>query len=146
MNDYIQIKKKYLFIFIAVFISVCCVGGYYFWCANHPEIRIQIGNGSTGKDTIKIEAPKITINRNGIADPSASEELKVSDIIMQHEFLCQYVRDNYKTSDLKLDVQVKDNQTILKYYGTATKLDGKAEDFEKTIKCDFALDAEIIHE
>lgn len=146
MNDYLEIKKKHLLIFIIVFIFMCVVGGYYIWCVYHPKINIQIGDSSSGNDLIKIEAPKISIVGNGIAEPAASEVLKINNIVMQHEFICQYVRDNYKISDINLDILVTNNQTVLKYYGTVTNLNDVTEDFERIINCDFVLNAEVNHE
>ena len=146
MNNYLKIKKKYFLIFIITFFFVCSVGGYYFWCAYHPKISILIGDSPSGKEFIKMEAPKIAITGNSIAKPAAYVELKVNNIIMQHEFMNQYIATSYKTADIKLDIQVKDKQTILKYYGTVTNLSDETEEFEKVINCDFVLDAKIERE
>ena len=144
MEKYIKIKKKYVIILSMTLIFICGIVGYYTWCAYHPEITIHIKDGGTGKEGIKIEAPHIAIAANGVAEPAASIELKLNNIVMQHEFLCQYVRDTYQTSDIKLDMEVKDNQTILKYYGTATTSNGQSVDFEKEFNCDFGIEANII--
>lgn len=123
---------------------VCSVGGYYFWCSYHPEITIKISDGPTGKEGIKIEAPHMSIMPTGIAAPSASIELKGNNIIMQHEFFCTYIKDTYDTSDIKLDIEIKDNETTLKYSGTATTKEGKVDNIDKNIDCGFAFNANII--
>ena len=146
MNNYVQIKKKYLLALFVVFILVACSATYYFWCANHPKIVIQVGSSSSGKEGITIEAPKIAIGARGIAEPSATVELKVNNIIMQHEFMLQTIQDNYKSGDIRLDMKIKDGYPILKYYGTVINLNDEKEKFESIIQCDFTLDAEISHE
>lgn len=136
--------KRNLVIFGVIIFIVCSVGGYYFWCSYHPEITIKISDGGTGKEGIKIEAPHINIAPTGIAEPSASIELKVNSIIMQHEFFCAYIRDTYDTSDIKLDLEIQGNETILKYSGSAITEDGKIHNIEKEFDCGFSLDANII--
>lgn len=147
MKKYIEIKirKKYLLIFLIAFAFICSVGGYYIWCSYHPEINIQVSDGSTGKDGIKIEAPNIALAGRGIAEPAASTKLNVNNIIMQHEFLCEYVKSTYKTADIKLDIDLHDGQINLKYYGSAVNLNNETIDFKKEINCDFALDVNIEH-
>ncbi len=146
MKNYIEfkIKKINLVIFGIIIFMVCSVGGYYFWCSYHPEVIIKISDGPTGKEGIKIEAPHISILPTGIAGPAASIDLKTNHIIMQHEFFCVYIRENYETSDIKLDIEIKDNETTLKYSGTATTKDGKVDNIDKNFDCGFALNANII--
>ena len=74
---------------------------------------------------------------------AASINLKISDLTMQHEFMCKSIRENYICSDIKLNINKKKDKTILKYYGTATSLDGKVEDFNKQIIVDYILNADI---
>lgn len=145
MKKYIEFKimKRNLIIFAVIVFTLCSVVGYYFWCSYHPYISIKTSDGPTGKEGIKIEAPHISIIPTGIAEPSASIELKRNNIIMQHEFFCTYIKDNYKTSDIKLDMELQRNETILKYFGTATTEDGQIHDIEIEIDCGFALDADI---
>lgn len=119
------------------------IGGYYLWCSYHPKITIQISDGGTGKEGISIEAPHIAIAPTGIANPDASIELKVTLITMQHESLCTYIKDMYKASDIKLDIETKGDQTILNYHGSVTKDDGEKMDYRNEIPLDFVLDASI---
>lgn len=146
MKEYIEfkIKIKNLVIFGIIVFIVCSVGTYYYWCSYHPEVTIQISDGGTGKEGIKIETPHISISPTGIAEPSASIELKTNSIIMQHEFFCAYIRDTYDTSDIKLDIEVQNNETTLKYSGTVTTKDGKIDNIEKNFDCGFPLNANII--
>lgn len=145
MKKYIEFKimKRNLIIFAVIVFTLCSVVGYYFWCSYHPYISIKTSNGPTGKEGIKIEAPHISIIPTGIAEPSASIELKCNNIIMQHEFFCTYIKDTYETADIKLDIEVKDNKTILIYFGTAITEDGKIHNIEKEFDCGFVLDADI---
>lgn len=147
MNRYMElkIKKKYLIIFSIVFVLLCSLGGYYIWCSYHPDIYIQIGDGPTGKEGINIEAPNIAFTGHGIAEPSSNVELKLQNITLQHEFICEYIKNTYKTADIKLDINVTDAKTILRYYGKATTLQEKTIDFEKEVTFDFVLDANIKH-
>ncbi len=146
MEKYIElkIKKRNLMIFGVIVFIVCSIIGYYFWCSYHPEVTIKISDGGTGKEGIKIEAPHMSIQPTGIAEPSASIELKANIIIMQHEFFCTYIKDTYETSDIKLDIESQDNEITLKYSGTATTKDGKIQNIEKNYDCGFGLDANII--
>lgn len=57
--------------------------------------------------------------------------------------MCAYIQDNYSSSDINLKIETKDNQTILKYFGTATTLNNEEVDFNKEVICDFVLDASI---
>lgn len=145
MKKYVEIRimKRTLIILGIIFITAICGISYYIWCAYHPDVYIQINDGATGKEGIKMEAPHIAFTGHGIAEPAAYVELKLNNIAMQHEFMMQYVRDNYKTSDIKLDMKIKEDQTILKYTGTATTLKDEVVDFEKEVILEFSLDANI---
>lgn len=146
MKKYINLKirTRNLIIFGVIVFVICSVGVYYFWCSYHPEVNIKISDGPTGKVGIKIEAPHISIEPTWNVVPSASIELKTYDIIMQHEFFCTYIKDTYDTSDIKLDIEVQDDEFTLKYYGTATTEDGKVHNIEKNINCGYTLNANII--
>lgn len=145
MKEYIEIRimKRTIIIIGVVLISICSMSGYYIWCKYHPDVQINIGYGGTGKEGIKIEAPHIAIAGNGIAEPAAEIELRINNIVMQHEFLCKYVRDTYKLSDIKLDMEVKDYQTIMDYHGNVTTFDDEVIDYNQEIVLDFAVDAKI---
>ena len=145
MNKYIEIKikKLYLVIFAVILVFACSIGIYHDWCAYHPDVRILIGDGGTGKEGINIQAPHIAIAGRGIAEPAAAIYLKINNVVMKHEFFLIYIKDTYQTSDIELDMGVKDNVTFLKYYGTATTIDGDIVDIEKEIVCDFLLEADI---
>lgn len=60
--------------------------------------------------------------------------------------MCNYVVENYKASDIKLDMEVKDDTTTLTYHGTVITLDGKSIDFEKEVELDFTLNADITYQ
>lgn len=145
MNKYVEIKiiKKYLVMIGIVFLLICGIGGYYVWYSYHPEVIIKISDGPTGKEGIKIEAPHISVLPTGIAEPAASIELKANIMIMQHESLCAYIKDNYEESNILLDIELKDNQTILKYHGTVTDSSLKTTDFHRELNCDYGIDAKI---
>ena len=146
MKEYIElkIKTRNLIIFVLIIFTLFGIRGYYFWCSYHPEITIKISDGPTGKEGIKIEAPHMSVQPTGIAEPSASIELKSHLVIMQHEIFCTYMKDTYETSDIKLDIEVQDDELTLKYSGTATTEDGKIHNIEKNFDCGFSLDAYII--
>lgn len=146
MKEYIEFKisKRSLIIFSVIIFMVCSIGGYYIWCSHHPQVNIKISAGPTGKEGIQVEAPHISIEPTWIAVPSASIELKTNNVIMQHEFFCAYMRETYETSDIKLDIDVQDNEFTLKYSGTATTKDGKIHNIEKNFNCGFSLNANII--
>lgn len=134
--------KKYTKLLIIVFALSCGIGGYYFWCSYHPIIDIQVGESGYGKD-LKFEAPYTTIvDRNGVK-PAATVELNLLKFWLEHEFVFQYIKENFKASDIKLNVEVKDHQTILTYSGKATTKEGEAIDYNKEVICEFDLDANI---
>lgn len=139
--------KIFIIIAAALLISVSCATGYYFWRSYHPEISIWISDASSGGGKeFKIKAPQISISvRNGI-EPADSINTKIEEIATQHEALCKYVVENYKSSDIKLNMKVKDDTTTLAYHGTVTTLDGESIDFEKEVKLDFTLDADITYQ
>ena len=118
--------------------------GYLFWCSYHPYIKIEVREGPTGKEGIRMEAPHIAMSQKGLLHIAASIELHVTMIVMQHEAMCSYVKDNYQTADIKLDMKEEENQTILTYYGTATTFDNETIDFHREIKLDFVLHADIV--
>ncbi|MDD3049106.1 MAG: hypothetical protein PHQ89_03920 [Bacilli bacterium] len=145
MNKYVEIKikRKYIVMILLILVFACGLKGYYHWCENHPQIDIHISAGPTGKENIKMEAPHISIVNVGIAKPTATIELKCNSIVMQHEFFCTYIKDTYHSADIKLDVKTNGNETLIKYYGTATKANGETDKIEKEFNLDFTLDAKI---
>ncbi len=144
MKDYIEfkIKKRTLIIMCAFLFTVTGVTGWYFYSSYHPYIQIQVSAGTAGEN-LKIEAPSIAYtDRNGI--PMASSiNLKIYDLTMQHEFMCKSVKENYRDSNIKLKVIEHHNKTTLKYFGSATDLNGKKVDFNKKITVNYALHADI---
>lgn len=147
MNEYcvVKIKKKYLLLIISIIVFICGFTGYYLWCSYHPSIQIHISDGPTGKANIKMEVPTVTIGGRGIAKPAAAIDLKVQNLVMQHDFFCAYIRDTYQASDIHLNMEMKDGKTQLQYSGTATTSNGKKVDIHKILSCDYALDATITH-
>ena len=126
MKQYItfKIKKLYLHIFLFFFILIICGFGYYKWCANHPEINIQVSEGTAGNN-LKIEVPQIIYTtRHGIEiDPKI--ELQIVEIQLQHEGTSSLLKNAYQSSDIKLDLSVKNGKTIMHYYGKATTFAGE---------------------
>lgn len=145
MKQYItfKIKKLYLHIFLFFLILIICGFGYYKWCANHPEINIQVSEGTAGNN-LKIEAPQIIYTtRHGIEiDPKI--ELQIVEIQLQHEGTSSLLKNAYQISDIKLDLSEKNAKTIMHYYGKATTFVGKEENYDTEAKFDFAIDAKII--
>lgn len=144
MNRYIKIKIKYLVIFSITLLLACGLGGYYIWCSYNPDIKIQISASSAGKD-LNIEAPHIAIGGIHGIEPAAAINLNITNVWIQHETICSYVKDNYLASNIMLNMETNHDQTILTYYGTATNLRGEDEDFEKIIYLDFVLQADITY-
>ena len=104
---------------LKAFIVICVVlivviGSFYFWFRNHPTVDITINKGSAGEQ-LDIETPNIAINEQFGIKSSAEVELKVLNIVDQHEFVCYDLRENYKTSDIKLDIVKADEHLVLKY-------------------------------
>lgn len=144
MNKYVEIKilKKHLVIIGVILLLICGMFGFYVWSSYHPDINIKVSASSAGEN-LSIEAPHIAYaNRNGI-DIAPSIQLNITNLYMQHELTCMNLKDNYKQSDIKLDMKVKDNKTILNYYGTATDLKDETVDYENEIVLDFVLNAKI---
>ena len=144
MKDYIEfkIKKRTLIIICVFLLTIIGVTGWYFYSSYHPYIQIQVSTGTAGEN-LKIEAPSIAYtDRNGI--PIASSiNLKIYDLTMQHEFMCKSVKENYRDSNIKLKVVEHHNKTTLKYFGTATNLNGKKVNFNKKITVNYVLHADI---
>lgn len=144
MNKCIKIKVKYLMILGIFLIFACGAGGYYVWCRFHPDITIQISDSSAGEN-LKIEAPHVAISgRNGI-EPAASVYLDITSLWIQHETVCRDLKDHYQTSDIKLNMEVKDGETVLNYSGTATTLKDEHVNFEKQVVLEFVLNADVTH-
>lgn len=55
------------------------------------------------------------------------------------ESVLQDVLNNYKNSDIKLDIKIKNKQTILNYSGIATNLNDEVVEYNKVIICDYVL-------
>lgn len=136
--------KKTVMIIIFVLVVSFSVGGYTVWCSYHPDIEIQISESTAGEN-LNIEAPHVAIAERFGMKIASSVQLHITDFVSQHEFICQYVRENYKSSDIKLDVTVNNDQTILNYSGTVISFNEKESDFDKEVVCDYVLDANIYH-
>lgn len=133
--------KKYIITLGAVLLLACGMGGYYIYDYYHPEINIHIMEFGKGED-YKIETPSVVIaSRTEKSAPSV--ELDLLNFWIQYDHFNEYIFDTYKAADIKLDIEVKKNQTILKYYGTVTTSDGETIDYNNEIACDFVLDATI---
>lgn len=136
--------KKRIITACIVLVTLCGIGGYYYiWCSYHPEIIVHVGDGGIGKEgDYKLETPYISYGeRHGIST-AAAVELKITNVMMQHEYVIKDIGNLYKACDIKLDIKRKDNQTILKYHGTAIDLNGKKVEYDNEIVLDFILDAD----
>ena len=137
-------KKNALKVFIVIcVVLIVVIGSFYFWFRNHPTVDITINKGSAGEQ-LDIETPNIAINEQFGIKSSAEVELKVLNIVDQHEFVCYDLRENYKTSDIKLDIVKADEHLVLKYTGKAVNKQGKTVDYQNEIECDMNIDVQII--
>lgn len=137
-------KKNALKAFIVIcVVLIVVIGSFYFWFRNHPTVDITINKGSAGEQ-LDIETPNIAINEQFGIKSSAEVELKVLNIVDQHEFVCYDLRENYKTSDIKLDIVKADEHLVLKYTGKAVNKQGKTVDYQNEIECDMNVDVQII--
>lgn len=132
--------KKFLILFI---ISIFIIGIYYIWCSYNPFIYIHINDGPTGKSGIKIEAPHIAYTKNGIAEPATSIISNMDALVLQHEEFCDYIKNHYQTSNIRLNIEIENDHMILSYYGSVTTINGETSEFRKDIYCDFVLNAKI---
>lgn len=111
MKQYVtfKIKKIYLYILLFVLVITLCGFGYYKWCASHPEINIQVSESTTGNN-LKIEAPQIIYTtRHGI-EIAPEIELQIVEIQFQHEGICSLLKEAYQSSDIQLDLSVKNGK------------------------------------
>ena len=53
------------------------------------------------------------------------------------------IKEAYQSSDIQLDLSVKNGKTIMHYYGKATTFAGKEENYDIETKLDFAINAKI---
>ena len=130
----------FLVIVVTVFCSIC---GYYFWCAYHPNINISIGRGSSVAENLKIDTPVFSVSGKWYADPSPYIMLDLTNLILQHEYIIQYVKDNFKESDIRLDISETNNQTVLSYTGTAITKDDQEIEFSREIILEHISNANI---
>lgn len=129
-------------IFAIAFSIIFGCGVYYIWCSYHPEVSIGIVMGGQGEH-LKVEMPSVTIGvRHGI-QTAASEQLKILEFRQAYDRMNEYIIHNYKACDIKLDIKLEDDKTILKYTGTATDLNDVTNHFEQECILDFVLDADI---
>lgn len=129
---------------LGVITSLACgMGGYYLWCSNHPIVDISILQYPL-KENIKVGTPSMVYTYR-LPGEFPSSDLKIFRLSEQSENLNRYFKNNYKTADIKLEMEEKDGKTFLRYAGPATTLDGEMIEFEKEIILDFALDADITY-
>lgn len=144
MNQYITIRimKKHLALLFIILVLIGSTIGFYFWCAYHPNIYIQIGDNRAGEN-LKVQAPHIAVAPVGIADSAASIDLKLKGIIDQHEFVCRDLKDTYASSDIDLEMEIKDKEMIMTYKGEATTLAGENVQYEKEFVLEYTVDAKL---
>lgn len=70
-------------------------------------------------------------------------ELQIVETQFQHEGICSLLKEAYQSSDIQLDLSVKNGKTIMRYYGKATTFAGKEENYDIETKLDFAINAKI---
>ena len=70
-------------------------------------------------------------------------ELQIVETQFQHEGICSLLKETYQSSDIELDLSVKNGKTIMRYYGKATTFAGKEENYDIETKLDFAINAKI---
>lgn len=137
--------KKYKKLILAccmLLVILSGIGGFILWCSYHPEIIVHVDDGGIGKEgDYKLEAPYISYGERYGITPAAAVELNMTNLIMQHEYVIKNIGNSYKACDIKLDIKIKDKQTILRYHGTAIDLNGKEVDYDNELVLDFVLDA-----
>ena len=137
--------KKYKKLILAccmLLVILSGIGGFILWCSYHPEISVHVDDGGIGKEgDYKLEAPYISYGERYGITPAAAVELNMINLIMQHEYVIKNIGNSYKACDIKLDIKIKDKQTILRYHGTAIDLNGKEVDYDNELFLDFVLDA-----
>lgn len=137
--------KKYKKLILAccmLLVILSGIGGFILWCSYHPEISVHVDDGGIGKEgDYKLEAPYISYGERYGITPAAAVELNITNLIMQHEYVIKNIGNSYKACDIKLDIKIKDKQTILRYHGTAIDLNGKEVDYDNELVLDFVLDA-----
>ena len=137
--------KKYKKLILAccmLLVILSGIGGFILWCSYHPEISVHVDDGGIGKEgDYKLEAPYISYGERYGITPAAAVELNMTNLIMQHEYVIKNIGNSYKACDIKLDIKIKDKQTILRYHGTEIDLNGKEVDYDNELVLDFVLDA-----
>ena len=137
--------KKYKKLILAccmLLVILSGIGGFILWCSYHPEISVHVDDGGIGKEgDYKLEAPYISYGERYGITPAAAVELNMTNLKMQHEYVIKNIGNSYKACDIKLDIKIKDKQTILRYHGTAIDLNGKEVDYDNELVLDFVLDA-----
>ena len=137
--------KKYKKLILAccmLLVILSGIGGFILWCSYHPEISVHVDDGGIGKEgDYKLEAPYISYGERYGITPAAAVELNMTNLIMQHEYVIKNIGNSYKACVIKLDIKIKDKQTILRYHGTAIDLNGKEVDYDNELVLDFVLDA-----
>lgn len=135
-------KKLILACCMLLVILSSSIGGFILWCSYHPEISVHVDDGGIGKEgDYRVETPYISYGERYGVTAAAAVELNITTIIMQHEYVIKNIGDSYKACDIKLDINIKDKQTILRHYGIAIDRNGKKVDYDNEIVLDFVLDA-----
>lgn len=137
-------KKHIKSICIVILLFIGSFAGFYAWCSYNPTINITVSESSAGEN-LNIEAPHIVILEPFGIPTAASIELKITNLWIQHEYICKSIANSYISSDIELKINVVDNQTILIYSGTATTSENKTVNYYNEIPLDFVLDANIKH-
>ncbi|WP_455684297.1 hypothetical protein [Thomasclavelia sp.] len=130
--------KKYIKVLIIILILAGTISGYCIWCSYNPIIYIQINVAGRGEE-LKVEMPNIAYAERHKIEIAKSVKNNLDYFNVKSENILQDVLNNYLTSDIKLDIKVKNNQTILNYSGSATNLNGENVDYRKEVICDYVL-------
>lgn len=149
MNKTITLKVKHIVVFFLIVTLVLVIGGsiwkYRTWCAENPVVSFSIGDGNAGEEKLKLETPRISFYGRNDIEPSTHFYLILDEIWIQQETICHILLTEYIESDIKLKIDVKNNQTCFIYSGTAVNKKGKTVDFHREVALDFVLDTKITH-
>lgn len=154
-NAYALLKNKQKIKNFKLFYKLLCVmcvviallfaaAKYYVWCSEHPTITFKMSEGGKG-DAYKIEEPVETIEERHGIKASAKIEYKILLFMSQHHANCQYIYDTYKASDIQLDIEAKENQTILRYTGTVTTYEDEVLPYDEELELGYSIPATFLN-
>lgn len=137
MREFAAIKiKRFHYIIFAVFLAfICFEKDVYLNRISKSYYNIHVFDYEIAEG-LKMEMPLISYGE----DLPTFTRLMIVRFWVEHEIVCQYVKENYRSCDITLDIDINHHQTILKYGGSAVDLHDKYIVFKKSIVFDFAFD------